>query len=149
MYQQTVTTDAPPNGSITISEDMYTVSGGKVRKPRASLDFSEGYRLWKFIEQNGAKYKEVTHGALAEVASKELGFEVSASSIADARQGLGVEFSRRRARSSRATTDRVRVVAQGLLNLCKQLNVSLGPDTEQRVRDIARGLATKTKQEYL
>lgn len=149
MYQQTITNDPRPITSITISDDSLTESCEKSQKTlgsrsRLSLDQSQRYRLWKFIEESAEQHRRTAHEKLARVATKQLGFEVSKFSIVDARKGTGVDYTVRPGASPKTLrNDRLRFVARALVDLCKQLRVSLPEQTMADLQAIAKAQPMK------
>ena len=113
-----------------------------VKAKKNFLSSQQRFKLWKYVEENAEKQKNMTHVELAREATSALGFPISASSITDARSGVGVRFKRSRGGKGgnlKRGADRTRVVARVLDHIVGDLGIDLPPDLERNLALLCRG----------
>lgn len=113
-----------------------------VKAKKNFLNSQKRFKLWKYVEENADKHKEMTHAALAKEATSALGFLISASSIVDARSGVGVTFKRSkggRGGGIKRGVDRTRVVARVLNHIVDDLGIDLPADLQRNLALLCRG----------
>lgn len=113
-----------------------------VKAKKNFLNAQQRFRLWKYVEENAEKQKNLTHVELAKEATSALGFPISASSITDARSGVGVHFKRSRGGKGgnlKLGADRTRVVARVLNHVVEDLGIDLPADLQRNLALLCRG----------
>jgi len=110
-----------------------------LRTEKNQLDHPKMYRLGKWVEATAQEHATRRDMEVAEVATRALGFTVSAQNIRSARRLTGVGTNIERRRGSKGKVDRLYHVAKQIILICNALAIPVSKEVQTIVEQKKNG----------